>query len=61
MWKQSDGSFVSHLRPHTFRLQLAGRIELDWMKHRSYLVRTVPPPSGTSDGKARSPTEPEEG
>lgn len=40
MWKQSDGLFVSPLRPDTFRLRrVAGRIELDWMEHRSYPVR----------------------
>lgn len=40
MWKQGDGSFVSPLRPDTFRLRrVAGRIEFDWMEHRSYLVR----------------------
>jgi CubicO group peptidase (beta-lactamase class C family) len=40
LWKQSDGSFVSPRRPDTFRLRRAGgRIEFDWMEHRSYLVR----------------------
>ena len=40
LWRQSDGRFVSPHRPDTFSLRLVdGRAELDWMEHRSYLVR----------------------
>ena len=62
MWKQSDGSFVSPRRPDTFRLRrVAGRIELDWMEHRSYLVRVDAAAGGTSDGKAPSSRDVEGG
>jgi len=43
LWKQPDGRFVSPQRPDTFSLRLVGgRPELDWMEHRSYLVRAAP-------------------
>jgi len=39
LWKQAPGTFVSTLRPDTFRLTLRERSppEFDWMEHRSYL------------------------
>lgn len=44
LWRQPDGRFVSPDRPDTFSLRLTeGRIEFDWMEHRSYLVRIAIP------------------
>jgi CubicO group peptidase (beta-lactamase class C family) len=39
LWKQAPGTFVSKLRPDTFRLTLREGLppEFDWMEHRSYL------------------------
>ena len=39
LWKQAPGTFVSVLRPDTFRLTLreGSPPEFDWMEHRSYL------------------------
>ena len=39
LWKQAPGTFVSTLRPDTFRLTLRDGVppEFDWMEHRSYL------------------------
>jgi len=39
LWKQAPGTFVSTLRPDTFRLKLrdGSPPEFDWMEHRSYL------------------------
>jgi CubicO group peptidase (beta-lactamase class C family) len=39
LWKQAPGTFVSVLRPDTFRLRLpeGSPPEFDWMEHRSYL------------------------
>jgi len=39
LWKQAPGTFVSALRPDTFRLRLREHAppEFDWMEHRSYL------------------------
>ncbi len=39
LWKQAPGTFVSALRPDTFRLTLreGSPPEFDWMEHRSYL------------------------
>ena len=46
LWKQPDGRFVSPQRPDSFSLRLVGgRPELDWMEHRSYLVRAAPAPA----------------
>lgn len=41
LWKQAPGTFVSALRPDTFRLTLreGSPPEFDWMEHRSYLRR----------------------
>lgn len=39
LWKQAPGTFVSTLRPDTFRLTLrdGSPPQFDWMEHRSYL------------------------
>jgi D-alanyl-D-alanine carboxypeptidase len=39
LWKQASGTFVSVLRPDTFRLTLreGSPPQFDWMEHRSYL------------------------
>ena len=39
LWKQAPGTYVSTLRPNTFRLTLrdGSPPEFDWMEHRSYL------------------------
>ena len=39
LWKQAPGTFISTLRPDTFRLRLrdGSPPEFDWMEHRSYL------------------------
>jgi hypothetical protein len=44
LWKQAPGTFVSALRPDTFRLRVReGSLfaEFDWMEHRSYLQQCV--------------------
>jgi hypothetical protein len=51
LWRQPDGRFVSPQRPDTFSLRLAGgRVEFDWMEHRSYLVRR-----SSAGARGRSP------
>jgi CubicO group peptidase (beta-lactamase class C family) len=49
LWKQAPGTFVSALRPDTFRLTLreGSPPEFDWMEHRSYL-RPCRKPSKTN-------------